>query len=151
MRQVNVDRVAITWGEGNTRGGLAVILKEQNGDRSVPIWYGWAEGQALLFGLQGLRLQRPMAHDLLDTIIREMGGKVEGVVVSALEENVFHGTLRITIGEKAIEIDCRPSDGIALAARSSSPLYVDESVLDAAGKKDLTKFGPFSMIWPVVD
>ena len=150
MREASIDRVVASWGE-KTRGGLAVILKEQDGKRSVPIFIGTPEGHALLLGLQGLKLQRPMTHDLVDTLVRAMGGKVESVVVSALEANVYYATLRIAIGKKTVEIDCRPSDGMNLAARSSSPLYVDESVLDAAGKTDLSGHAPFSVLWPVTE
>ena len=151
MRQVNIDRIAVTWGEGSSRGGLAVILKEQDGGRFVLIFIGFSEGHALLTGLQGLTLQRPMTHDLMDTIIREMGGEVERVVVTALKNGTFHATLRISTGDTVVECDCRPSDGIALAALSSSPLHVDESVLDAAGITDLSKHAPLSVLWPVVD
>ena len=128
-----------------------VILKTDDDERVIPIWIGLLEATSIASVLQDVQFERPMTHDLLGIVIREMGGEVESVVVSALEEGVFHATLHIAMGEKKIEIDCRPSDGIALAARSSSPLHLDESVLDAAGMTDLSKHSPLSVLWPVVD
>ena len=151
MHEMSIDKVVMTWRDGPARGGMVVILKEQGGDRSVPIFIGPGEGHALLLALQGLGQQRPMTHDLLHTVIREMGGRIEGVLVSAIKETTYYATLRIAIGEKTLEVDCRPSDGMVLASRSSSLLQVDESVLEAASAWDIAKVSPFSVLWPVSD
>lgn len=109
-----------------------VILKEVDSDRYLPIWIGPFEAEAIRVELQGVPVQRPLTHDLLKTVISELNGEVEQIIVSDLRNDVFYATLRIKTDGRTIDIDSRPSDAIALGVRLRVPLYVDESVMDKA-------------------
>lgn len=110
-----------------------VLLKETSGDRYLPIWIGEFEAHAIAMGLQGVDSPRPLPYDLLRQMLRELKGAVVHVVVNDLSMDVFYARIVITVDGRTIEIDSRPSDAIALAVRSGSSIYVDESVMDRAG------------------
>ena len=107
-----------------------IVLKECNGQRSFPIVIGIAEIFAIDRRLKGLKPPRPMTHDLLDNIIKNLGAKIEKMVISDLRNHTFYATIILNMDGKKIEIDSRPSDAIALGVASSTPIYVDEQVLD---------------------
>ncbi len=110
-----------------------VILKEKDADRYLPIWIGPAEADAIAVKLQDLSVPRPLTHDLLSTIIDSLGGSVQHILVNDLQNDTFYAKIMIQANGSAKEIDCRPSDAVALAVRVQVPIYVDESVLDKAG------------------
>ena len=110
-----------------------VILKEKDSDRYLPIWIGPAESDAISVKLQNMEIARPLTHDLLDSVINTLGASVHSIIVSDLRNDTFYAKLILTLDEKQLEIDSRPSDAIALAVRVTAPIYVDESVLDKAG------------------
>lgn len=110
-----------------------VILREKGADRYLPIWIGPAEADAIAVRLQEVTVARPLTHDLLSSIIHELGGAVQSVVVSDLSNDTFYARVHVEQGGRVIEIDSRPSDAIALAVRAGVPIYADESVLDRAG------------------
>lgn len=117
-----------------------VLLKESQGERYLPIWIGMYESEAIAMRLQGASVPRPLTHDLLANIITEMGGTVQYIVVSDLNDSTFFARIavRVTDGARGSEdklqmIDSRPSDAIALAVRVSVPIYAEEAVLDKAG------------------
>ena len=110
-----------------------VILKEKDADRYLPIWIGPAEADAIAVKLQDLTVPRPLTHDLLRTIIDVLGGSVKHILVSDLRNDTFYAQITIQANGDAKEIDCRPSDAVALAVRAQVPIYVAESVLDKAG------------------
>ncbi len=110
-----------------------VILKEKDADRYLPIWIGPAEADAIAVKLQDLSVPRPLTHDLLSTIIDSLGGSVQHILVNDLQNDTFYAKITIQANGSAKEIDCRPSDAVALAVRVQVPIYVDESVLDKAG------------------
>ena len=110
-----------------------VILKEKDADRYLPIWIGPAEADAIAVKLQDLSVPRPLTHDLLSTIIESLGGSVQHILVNDLQNDTFYAKIMIQANGSAKEIDCRPSDAVALAVRVQVPIYVDESVLDKAG------------------
>lgn len=113
------------------------------GDRVLPIWVGNFEAMAISTVLQGTAPPRPMTHDTTINIIRAFSSKLERIVVHKLENNTFFARLYVkrhdeeTAHIKIVEIDCRPSDAIALALRMEAPIFVDRSVIDAAGVKNL--------------
>jgi len=100
--------------------------------RTLRIWTGPAEGQAISIALQGVKPARPMTHDLLVSALAEVGWVIAKVVVSNLRETTFYGELHLASGRKGKVVDCRPSDGIALALRAKAPLYVAPHVFEAA-------------------
>lgn len=110
-----------------------VILKEKDADRYLPIWIGPAEADAIAVRLQEVTVARPLTHDLLASMIEQLGGAVRSVVISDLTNDTFFARIHVERDGKIIEVDSRPSDAIAVAVRAGVPVYVDESVLDRAG------------------
>jgi hypothetical protein len=112
-----------------------VVLKEMNGERYLPIWIGPFEADAITVELQEVPPPRPLTHDLLKSIIRELGGRVVHVLVSDLRNDVYYARIVIEINGRQIEIDSRSSDAIALAVRVKAPIYVAETVMNQAAIK----------------
>lgn len=110
-----------------------VILKEKDAERYLPIWIGSPEADAIAVKLQDVSVPRPLTHDLLGAVITSLGGQVAHVVVSDLMNDTFFAKLVIARDEGNVEVDCRPSDAIAVAVRSHVPIYVEDGVLDKAG------------------
>lgn len=117
------------------RGSQAVVLKTPSGDYSLEIWIGAAEAFAIDLRLNRRRFQRPLTHDLLDSIMRELGGKLLKIQVDDLKDNTFVGTVFVQHNKRVIPIDARPSDSIALAIGNRAPIFVSKSVLERAGRK----------------
>jgi bifunctional DNase/RNase len=111
-----------------------VLLQETEGThRSLPIFIGPPEAAAIAVALQGLDSPRPMTHDLMQNLLDALGARLTRVVVTELRESTFYAELQIRAGEKDLSVSCRPSDGIALAVRTHSPLYVEDALMDAEG------------------
>jgi bifunctional DNase/RNase len=110
-----------------------VILKEVNGERHLPIWIGAYEAEAIAMELQGVTAARPLPYDLMKTLIGDMGGAVDRIVVTDLSQDVFYARIVIQQNGRAVEVDSRPSDAIALAVRARVPILVDEAVMERAG------------------
>lgn len=112
-----------------------VLLREVDSERQLPIFVGPCEADAITIELQDVKVARPMTQDLLRNIITELGGTVSHVLIKELKDSVFHARLFISVeGEREPrEIDCRPSDAIALAVRAKAPIYIAEEVMDVAG------------------
>lgn len=109
-----------------------VVLKDDNDKFFLPIWVGIFEANAIALQLENVETPRPMTHDLLREIVEQLSAEVTRVVISELRESTFFASIRLTAGERTFEIDARPSDAIALALRTHSPIFVDQSVLDQA-------------------
>jgi len=110
-----------------------VFLREINGDRHLAIWIGEFEAQGIAMELQGSNSPRPMPWDLLKSIVTELNGTIERVIVNDLSQDVFFGKIVVDVAGRRIEIDARPSDAIALAVRAHCPILVEELVMDKAG------------------
>ncbi len=100
--------------------------------RMLPIWIGHAEATAILLALQGVEPPRPMTHDLLKGVIESLDTVVVRVEITRVDEGTFYAAVILRTEERSIAVDARPSDSIALAIRTGSPIYVAESVLDEA-------------------
>jgi bifunctional DNase/RNase len=109
-----------------------VILKDADSDRYLPIWIGPCEADAITVELQEVEVPRPLTHDLLRSVIEKMGAEVAQILVSELRDDVFYARVVLDVNGKEMEVDSRPSDAIALAVRSSAPIFVDDSVMDKA-------------------
>ena len=118
-----------------------VILKDKEGDRKLPIWVGIFEANAIALQIENIATPRPMTHDLLRNVIKDLDGRVERVVVSDLKENTFYAIIYLTVRGESVAIDARPSDAIALALRTRAPILVDESVIENAKHVDYTERG----------
>lgn len=110
-----------------------VVLKDTNTDRYLPIWIGPFEAEAITVELQEQPQARPFTHDLIKSVIRELGGKVIHVLINDLRNDIFYARLVVEVNGKQIEIDSRPSDAIAVAVRAKSPIFVAQTVMDRAG------------------
>lgn len=110
-----------------------VMLKEMNTDRYLPIFIGPFEADAITYELQDMPQARPFTHDLIKSVIRELGGRVVHVLINELRNDVFYARLVIDVNGKLIDIDSRPSDAIAVAVRVKAPIFVAEAVMDRAG------------------
>jgi bifunctional DNase/RNase len=109
-----------------------VILKDKLGERILRIWVGLFEANAIALQIENVSTPRPMTHDLLRNIITDLDGSVDRVVVSDLKDNTFFAVIHLTVHGERIAIDARPSDAIALALRTRSPILVEETVIDNA-------------------
>lgn len=109
-----------------------VILKEKEGERYLPIWIGTAEADSIAVKMQGISVPRPLTHDFLCSIANVAGLKIKSVVMNKLENDTYYAKAVVTSGGKSYEIDCRPSDALAIAVRVSVPIFADEKVLNKA-------------------
>lgn len=116
----------------STGGAYAILLKEVEGARRLPIIIGAFEAQAIALEMEGIKPPRPLTHDLLKTLIDNLGASVVEIVVSELKENTFYAKIVLEASGLTNEIDARPSDAIALAVRTYAPIFVNEPVMDAA-------------------
>ncbi|MEY3734808.1 MAG: hypothetical protein RL347_2167 [Actinomycetota bacterium] len=107
-----------------------VLLREVEGERYLPIWIGAHEATAIAYVQQGVVPPRPLTHDLLKDVIEGVGRSLVGVRITRLEDGVFYAEL--DLGDGAV-VSARPSDAIALALRTDSPVDVDDDVMDEAG------------------
>ena len=115
-----------------------LILRDENGQRMLPIWIGPNEAQAIASQIENEAPQRPMTHDLLRDVIQTLDGTVQKVVVCDLRDNTFFALIHLTVKGEGIAVDARPSDAIALALRTRAPILVEESVIDNAKTVDFT-------------
>ncbi len=113
-------------------GRHVLVLREADQGRLLMIWVGPWEASAIAMKLQGLTPERPLTHDLLVTVLRELDATVARIVISDLADETFHARLVIDRGAGPIDIDARPSDAIALAVRLGAPIYATQDVLDRA-------------------
>lgn len=109
-----------------------VILKDMDNKLNLPIWIGLLEATAMATELEGIKMARPMTHDLLKNLLAELGGSVNSIEITELKENTYYASIYLNIGGRELAIDSRPSDAIALALRTKSPIYVAKAVLEAS-------------------
>jgi bifunctional DNase/RNase len=112
-----------------------VILKEKHADRYLPIWIGPAEADAIAMKLHSVDVPRPLTHDLMNSVISNLGASIDSIVVTDLINDTFYAKIILNVDGRQLEIDSRPSDAIALAVRVDSPIFADEMVLSKAGVK----------------
>ena len=109
-----------------------IILKDEEDKRSLPIWVGIFEANAIALELEKIATPRPMTHDLIKGILDKVEAQVVKVVVTDLKENTFYAVLHLQLGGREYQVDSRPSDAIALALRVAAPIYVHEDVVRKA-------------------
>ena len=137
----------------STGGAYAILLKEVEGSRRLPIIIGAFEAQAIALEMEGIKPPRPLTHDLLKTFIDNLGANVVEIIVSELRENTFYAKIILEASGLTNEIDARPSDAIALAVRTEAPIYVKENVMNAAAfipseESDIPEFGSINDLEP---
>lgn len=125
LKKVNVYQLATDI----VTDDAVVILKEENGSSILPIIIGHFEASSIAIALEKLKIERPMTHDLIKNILETLGIKIQKIVITELKGSTYYATIYLQKDEKLFEIDARPSDSIAIAVRTGSPIYVNESLL----------------------
>jgi bifunctional DNase/RNase len=110
-----------------------LLLKEREGERVLPVGIGPNEAQAIVMPLQGVRPPRPMTHDIFVEVVVSLGAHLRRVEITDLIESTFHARLMLETGGQERIYDIRPSDAVALAVRTETPIFVAEAVFDQAG------------------
>jgi bifunctional DNase/RNase len=109
-----------------------VILKDPENKLNLPIWIGLLEATSMATELEGIKMARPMTHDLLRTVIGELGAAVEAIEITDLKENTYFALIHLRSSQQSFTLDARPSDAISLALRTKSPIYVSKRVLESS-------------------
>jgi bifunctional DNase/RNase len=129
MIRVTVDTIRISLRSPER----AILLKEMEQDRQLPIFIHATEADAIAAELEGYRPPRPLTHDLLKNSVSALGGELQYVLINDLRDSIFYAVLHIVQDQREIDVDARPSDSIVLAVRARVPIYVAEEVMEAAG------------------
>jgi uncharacterized protein len=116
----------------STGGAYAILLREIDGNKRLPIIIGAFEAQAIALEIEGIKPPRPLTHDLLKQLTDSLGATVIEIVIDELRDNTFYAKIILEVSGFSQEIDARPSDAIALAVRSQAPIYVAASVMESA-------------------
>jgi len=129
MVQVELSKIIID----EKRQDQIIVLREKDGDRQFPIVIGFLEASSIKMKISGVKVPRPLTHDLLLSTIQGLGAQLDRLYIDKLVSNTFHAklVLKNKDGESTL-IDCRPSDGIALAVRAQTPIFVEEEVIKNA-------------------
>ena len=129
MVEMVIDSVRVSL----TNQQRIVVLREPNAERFLPIWIGAYEAESITIALQEVEVARPQTHDLLKNVIQAVNARLLRVEVISLKDVVFYGNLVIERDGQTMEVDCRPSDALALAVRAHVPIMVLPEVLETAG------------------
>ena len=132
MEKIQVDILGLSTSPSSA-GAYALILKETNGKRKLPIIIGAFEAQSIALELEGMKPPRPLTHDLMKNLIDTFAVSLNEVCINELRDGTFYAKLSVEGVSETQEIDSRPSDAIALAVRFGAPIFVDEEVLKEAG------------------
>ena len=145
-------RIAGVRVAGTDGGPVAVVVLEPEGDRDdvVPIFVGFDEAASIVRGIDALDVGRPLSHDLLLDAIEELGGRITRVVVTAVEEGTFIADLHLDTPREATVLDARPSDAMAMAARTGAPIEVADRVYEGTAR-DAAEFADLQDVREVVE
>jgi len=128
-RELNEKEVRVVGVYEHPQSGAFVLLRDTRG-RNLPIWIGQPEAYSISMAIDGAAPARPMSHDLMKLLVERLGARIEYVLVDDLYNNVFYAKLAVAQNGKELEVDCRPSDAIALGLRFKAPIYVADAVLE---------------------
>ena len=117
-----------------------VILNDEENKEVLPIWIGKFEANAICFILEGITPPRPMTHDLTKSILDTLDIKIISIVINNLKENTYYAKIHMSSHGSEVVVDSRPSDAIALALRSSAPIFVSEDVLEKRNSENLDQW-----------
>jgi uncharacterized protein len=124
-------RVSVSGMARDPRDNPVVLLKSDEGEDVLPIWIGHAEAMAIELHLKGTQFERPLTHDLLKTMIENLGASVVKVAITDLREGTFFAKIHLQRGTDVLVIDARPSDSVALALKCAAPIFVAREVFSA--------------------
>ena len=114
---------------------VVFLLQELEGERALPIFIGPAEATAIAYAIQKMRVPRPMTHDLLRDVVDALGATLQRVVVTEVREATYYAELHLMRTESPIVVSARPSDAVALAARTGSPIFVADDLMDSSWRR----------------
>ena len=109
-----------------------VVLKETEGERTLPIWIGRSEASAIASVLHGIKFSRPMTHDLLKTVLDLVSIRIRRIEITEFKNSICFASIYIAHAGKEIPLDARPSDALALSLRAHAPIFVAEEILQRA-------------------
>jgi bifunctional DNase/RNase len=113
-----------------------LMLKESGGKlRELPIFIGGPEASAIHYALEGIVPERPLTHDLLVSVVTEMGGTIEKIVLTEVVEHTYFAEVEISVKGTTSRVSARPSDAVALAVRVGAPMFAESALMDAAAKE----------------
>ena len=129
MIQIELSKIIID----EKRQDQIIVLKEKSGERQFPIVIGFVEASSIKMKLSGIELPRPMTHDLLVSVLDGLDATVERLIIDKMLNNTFHAKMELlTATNEIVSVDARPSDGIAVAVRTGSPIYVEDDIFEKA-------------------
>ena len=120
--------------EDQQMNNYVVLLKEKFGDRTLPIWIGESEAVAIAIFLENIKPQRPLTHDLVKLLLDSFNARIEKVIVADLKNDTYFAKIYVEREGEIIALDARPSDSIALAMRSKSPIWVNDDIMAKSGE-----------------
>jgi len=129
MIEMEIDSIRVS----KLNGEPVITLKEKGLDRYLAIWIESVGADAIERARRNVRAERPTTHDVMTSIIVSLGASIDHVLISALKRDAFHAKIALRLNDRQAEVDTRPSDALALAVRTGTPIYAEESVLDKAG------------------
>ena len=130
MIELQLSRIMVD----ETRSEQVIVFREKDGTRYLPVVIGMAEVNAIKLKLSGMTPPRPMTHDLFIQLLDQLGVKLDKIVIDKIQDNTFYAKLHLSGGKSGpVVVDARPSDSVALAVRTSAPIYAEEEVLEKAG------------------
>src|SRR5687767_4065179 len=132
MIEVTVARLGLD----SSTNSYVVILQEKGGERLLPIWIGQPEAESIAVQINNIKRERPLTHDLCKNLIIGLGGVLSRVQITKVQKSTYYAELHIQRGDNIVQIDARPSDGIAVALRLAAPIFAQESLLTAIAAED---------------
>ncbi|MCX8112447.1 MAG: bifunctional nuclease family protein [Bacteroidia bacterium] len=134
MAKVEMEIAGLSRSPTEPYSAFVIMLRERYGSRRLPIVIGFPEAHAINIELENIKHPRPLTHDLFINTLRELGVSLVEVIIDRLQDSTFYAHLILDSGGQEVVVDCRPSDGIALALRARAPIYCEEDVLEQAGQ-----------------
>ena len=131
-----------TDAEGHTIEMYVILLLDKAGQKVLPVWVGAFEASSIAIGMRDITAPRPLTYDFFTNLLNAAGTKIEEVRVETLKDTTFYGVVKVARGRTTREVDARPSDALALAVRTGSPIFVAEEVMERAGVPVTTKVPP---------
>jgi len=117
-----------------------VVLRDADNQRALPIWVGAVEANAIALQIENIPPPRPMTHDLMKSFLDVFDAKVISVVITDLNDNTYYAKIHLTFEDSEYTVDSRPSDAIALALRTSAPIFASESVIKKQSSDELEQW-----------
>ena len=125
MVEVSIARLGLDA----SSSAYVVVLQEKDGERLLPIWIGQAEAESIVMQIHDIKRVRPLTHDLCKSLIVGLGGQLQRVAITRVEQNTYFAELHIRRGGEVVTIDARPSDSIAIALRLDAPIFASDELL----------------------